>query len=460
MIFNNDTTPRYILAGLIWLLPSFGNNVAAEDYSLRQAIQNAQTNDPWLKGSQYRQEQLQSMGVSAGTLPDPSFNLGLVNAPLDSLDFGPESMTQLKAGFSQTFSRGQTLSLRQEKLEKLSQIQPFARENRKAQVAVLVSHLWLEAFRSQKTIALIEHDRELFEYLVEIAQSSYTSVSGRIRQQDIVRAQLELTRLEDRLTVLQQQGEMQLAKLGEWLGYDQYGLNIKMNSGFEQTTAIPNLIGAPQNSQKRRRLAEVINQHPKILSINQKIDAGEAGINLAKQSHKPQWGLNASYGIRGNNPEGDNRSDLISVGLNVTLPLFTHTHHDKHVQAARADKEAIKTERALTLRQLMSGFDTAEVQYLRLNNRKTLFDTRLLKETSEQAEASLAAYTNDNGDFTEVVHARIGELNAIIDALNIDIDIQKSLAQINYFLVAQTTTAFNAHAFPNIQNAVAGDTNE
>ena len=52
----------------------------------------------------------------------------------------------------------------------------------------------------------------------------------------------------------------------------------------------------------------------------------------------------------------------------------------------------------------------------------------------EQAEASLNAYTNDNGDFSEVVRARIAELNARIEALNINVDIQKSISKINYFL--------------------------
>ena len=445
MIFKNETTHRRTLTVLTWLCISLGADVIADEYSLTQAIHSAQTKDPWLTGSKYRQEHLQAMSVSAGTRPDPTISLGLVNLPLDSFEFGSESMTQAKIGFSQTFSRGQTLSLRQEKLEKLSRMQPHARENRKAHVAVQVSHLWLEAFRSQKTVALIEQDRELFEYLVELAQSSYTSTSGRVRQQDVLRAQLELTRIEDRLTVLQQQGEMQLAQLSEWLGNEQYDLRIKMSDDLEQSITKPNLVGAAANIQKRQRLAEILNQHPKIRSINQKIHAGETGVKLAKQTYKPQWGINASYGLRGNDRQGNDRSDLLSLGLSVNLPLFTNTHHDKHVQAATAERESIKTERALALRQLRSGFDTSEVRYLRLNNRKTLFDTRLLKESAERSEAALTAYTNGNGDFTEVVHARIGELNARIDALNIDVDIQKSLAQIQYFLVAQSALAGDAN---------------
>ena len=58
----------------------------------------------------------------------------------------------------------------------------------------------------------------------------------------------------------------------------------------------------------------------------------------------------------------------------------------------------------------------------------------------EQAEASLTAYTNDDGDFAEVVRSRIAELNAQIDALNIAVDRQKTISQLNYFFTNSNDT--------------------
>ena len=53
----------------------------------------------------------------------------------------------------------------------------------------------------------------------------------------------------------------------------------------------------------------------------------------------------------------------------------------------------------------------------------------------EQAEASLTAYTNDDGDFAEVIRSRIAELNAQLDDLSIRIDKQKTIAQMNYYFM-------------------------
>ena len=432
----------------IGILP---NCVHANSYTLEQAIIQAQQEDPWLTASVQRQRSLEAKSTAAGTLPDPTVNAGLANLPVDSFNFDQENMTQFIVGVSQLFPRGKTRSLEQQRLEKLSQAQPYDREDRKAQVAMMVAHLWLEVYRNEKTIYLIDKDRRLFEHLVDVAQSNYTTAIGRTRQQDLVRAQLELTRLDDKLIRLRQQRDMNLAKLGEWLNDFSVSLLTDVpsmkegNENFIQLLA-PGLVGevaAADSPAKPVDLLAVLVQHPKIKSIDWKIKAFDADVELAKQGYKPQWGVNASYGYRDQTPMGDDRPDFFSIGMMLDVPLFTGNRQDKKVQSAQAEFAAIKAERLLALRQLKSGYETAEAMYLRLVERKLLFDLRLLKKMDQQAQASLAAYTNDDGDFAEAVRARIDTLNARIDALDIDVDRQKSIAQLNYFHAGVANTPEN-----------------
>ncbi|MEQ8963564.1 MAG: hypothetical protein RLP02_37605, partial [Coleofasciculus sp. C2-GNP5-27] len=60
---------------------------------------------------------------------------------------------------------------------------------------------------------MIEQDRSLFDYLADVAESAYSNALGRTSQQDVIRAQVELTRLDDRLAALRQQNDVFLAKL-------------------------------------------------------------------------------------------------------------------------------------------------------------------------------------------------------------------------------------------------------
>jgi outer membrane protein TolC len=137
---------------------------------------------------------------------------------------------------------------------------------------------------------------------------------------------------------------------------------------------------------------------------------------------------------------GDSRADLFSVGVIFDVPLFTENRQDNEVKSAISKTEAIKTEKLLLLRKLMSAFVSAKGQLLRLTERKTLYEEKLLPQIHNQAEASLTAYTNDDGDFSEVVRARIAELNAEIDFLAINVQKQKITLEINYLFVGSVVS--------------------
>ena len=69
-----------------------------------------------------------------------------------------------------------------------------------------------------------------------------------------------------------------------------------------------------------------------------------------------------------------------------------------------------------------------------MKQRKALYEESLLPQMNQQVEASLTAYTHDDGDFAEVIRAKIAELNAQIDSLAIAVDMAKTKVTLNYLL--------------------------
>jgi len=405
--------------------------------SLERAVATAQQNDPWLDGSRYRQEALEAQSVAANTLPDPMVSMAMANLPTDTFDFNQEAMTQFQVGVTQTLPRGESLSLNRRRLEQLGEQQPYLRRDREAKVAVTVSQLWLDTWLAGRTLELIEGDRGLFEQLVDVAQSRYASAVGRTQQQDLVRAQLELTRLEDRLAMLHEQLEMSRSRLGEWLRPADLAAagsarEPLANDLPELALREPALLD-PARTPAAAEIAAHLVGHPAILGLDAQIAAQETGIDLAQQQYKPEWRVNASYGYREEAANGMQRPDFFSVGVAFDLPLFTDRRQDRQVQSAVASAEAARTERSLALRGMVSAFETQRARLLRIEQRRALYRDRLLQEMHEQAEAALTAYTNDSGDFAEVVRSRIAELNARIDALGIEVERLKTIAQLNYF---------------------------
>ncbi len=105
--------------------------------------------------------------------------------------------------------------------------------------------------------------------------------------------------------------------------------------------------------------------------------------------------------------------------------------------AATRELESMRLERVLVLRALRADFAAVLAEHQRLQERLELYSSRLLREMDEQAEASLQAYTNDDGDFAEAVRARIADLNARIDVFSIEVSLLSLQARANYLLAGE-----------------------
>lgn len=385
-----------------------------------EAIDLAIKQDPWLVQSAHTEKALQAKSTASSSLPDPKLSIGINNLATDTLDFNQEPMTQFKVGFSQAFPAGDSLKIQSQKLQSLAAAHPFQREDRKAKLKVKVGQLWLDLYRAQESIRLIHDNRELFEQLVGVAESSYSTAMGRTRQHDVIRAQLELTRLDDRLTVLHQEYEQAKQYLGEW---------IDIGSITELPSQLPNISLQLSNNTQYDSFLE----HPAVQAVNYKIEAQQYSIHYSKQKYKPAWGLSGSYGYRDDAPNGVERADFFSIGVTVDLPFFTALKQDQNVKSETHTLGAIKTEKQLLIRKLMAGHNASKSNLEKLRQRQKIYKNKLLPKMYQQAEASLTAYTNDDGDFSEVVRSRIAVLNAEIEALNINIFRLKETLHLVYY---------------------------
>lgn len=408
--------------------------------TLDQAVSFAIEHDAWLSGSSYSQKATEALAESAYQLPDPTLSLKMANLPTDTLNFNQEAMTQVVAGVSQMYPRGDSRRLKRQQLQQQSAQQPLLRSEREAQLTLTITQLWLDAYQARQSIKLIEKDRALFDQLVDISLAGYSSALGRTRQQDLIKAQLEQTRIEDRLTRLLQQQEIAEQRLLEWLlpsgnGSSLSGVNLL--SGYSAEQPVIRSLYAERWKDKppgNSELASSFIRHPSVQKIDQSIAVAGTAVQLAKQKYKPEWGMNASYGFRGEDARGRDRADLFSVGVTVSMPLFSSIKQDREVDAATASQEKIRTDRSLMLRQMIASFHSARSQLERSEQRQKLFEQKLIPQIKQQVQASLKAYESDNGSFIEVLRPRIDQLNTQIEYLEIKVAKQKQIAQLNYFL--------------------------
>jgi Holliday junction resolvase RusA-like endonuclease len=395
---------------------------AAPILTLQQAEEMALEDEPGIISQQWQMESLSVQSIVDGQLKDPKMQVALANLPTDTFDFDQENMTQFKVGIIQQFPSGDTLNIKQQKTQKQSELFLSKISDRKLSIIKEVRLTYFEIYYWEQAKKTISQNKRFFSQLVEIVQSMFSV--GRNNQQDLIRAQLELSRLDDRLVKITQKINMQRSKLSRWVR--------DKSSTHALSTQLP-ILSIPQISDDFETLSQLFYSHPKIQEIDKQIEISRKDIELAKESYKPGWALNVGYAYRDNMQNGGSRSDFVSAGVTFDLPLFTANRQDKKVLSKEHKLQSLKDKRITMLRQLVATLQQESAVEEQLQNRHQLYLNLLMPQAKQQTQASLLAYQSDRGDFADVMRAYIDDLNVKLDERRIAVDHLQSKAKILYF---------------------------
>ncbi len=386
--------------------------------SLQQAEQLAIQFDPSIESYKATSRAFSEASIADNTLPDPKLRLGAVNVPIDTFDFTQEQMTQLKIGIQQNFPRGDTLVIKQKQSQFLSYAALSKADNEQLKITRDVRETYLNLFYEVSAYQIIRETRKLFSELVKITESNYAA--GRVNQQDVVLAGLELSRLDDRSTKIQAREESFRAELAQWIG------DIAWNAISMEFPALPTL---PEQID----LNKIIPSHPLIRSEKAKIDASKQMTEMARQEYKPGWGLLFDYGFRsGNNPDGSDRVDFVTAMVTLDIPLFTGNRQDKNLASNQQKINAARYSKDDKLRKLKKFYEKNKHKWLRLGEREQLYKNSLLTAAKSNSKAALNAYQSGVSEFNTLMRAQITELDVRLESLRVRVDRAAAQAKLLY----------------------------
>jgi outer membrane protein TolC len=298
-------------------------------------------------------------------------------------------------GVRQMFPRGQTRSLGSARInESIARIEAEA-EDREHLVLLAVREEYTRIYLHRERKKILEQSLVVFSDLEEITRDYYAS--GRAHQQDVVQAQLELSKVEERLARIRQQEEEARARLMERIGTDAYRT---LEEDWPR-------LSRPVSAQRiTARLAE----HPRIRAWQHEIAGSRTEEDIARQAYKPGFAIDLAYGGRsGQNPNGTNRTDFLSVFVSMDIPLFTSNRQDRVLASSIADTSAKQFARDDVYRSMKARIEEHTATLVREQERLELYREQLLPQASFNAEAAFEAYQDAVGDLTTLMRARIGE---------------------------------------------------
>jgi outer membrane protein TolC len=394
----------------------FTTNASA--LNLSQAEQLALSDDPMVKSYLASSRAFEEQSVADNTLPDPKLRLGLFNLPVDTFSTTQEPTTQLRLGVQQTFPKGDSLEYKQQQSRWLSKASIAQADDENLKIIRDLRETYLNLYYEIKAEKVINDSRSLFKSLVKITEAHYAA--GRVKQQDVLRADLELARLDDRqVKVLGMQDEYR-ATLAQWIGESAY------ESIDDSFPILPEL---PEATDFNVMLTE----HPAIKMETSKVSASRSMVSIAKQGYSP--GVNAFVEYRkrfGDNPNGSDRADMLAAMVTLDIPLFTGKRQDKQVAAMLEKSAAAKYQRDNKLRTLKRMFDKNQATYKRLGQRQKLYSEQLTTSAKNNAKASLRAYQSGVTEFTTLMRSRITELDVKLAELRVRVDRARAKARLLY----------------------------
>lgn len=386
---------------------------AAQPLHLDEAVEIAvAAEDPAYQRFDARASAQEDRAVSDAQLPDPTIRAEMANLPVDTFAFGQEPMTQARVALAQEFPRGATLRLNREKRQAEAEMERRKRALAVREAALAVRLAWLHKFHAAVGQDIIEESRRAVNELIDALSASYAQ--GKLTSQDVLRAELELSLLDDKLAEFRQDEAAAEAQLSRYVGPEALRPLPDSLPEFAAPGSIDDMEAA-------------LTRHPVVLVDDAMIAVEETDIGLAKQAYKPQWSLEGGYGVR----DAD-RPDFASVGVRFSVPIFTGKRQDRTLSAARKDKSAAELDRATRLLDLRRELMKTYADWVQLEKRLTLYDDAVVKRAGETADASVSAYGGGQADFPELIRSQLAELDARLKRHELMIEHAVAWAQLSY----------------------------
>jgi cobalt-zinc-cadmium efflux system outer membrane protein len=374
-----------------------GDATSQEVLTVEAAVDLAVANNPGLDDLRRRAEAAAAVPSQVGSLPDPRISVGAGNVPVDTFSLDQEPMTQLQLGVTQVFPYPGKLALRRERAESEAAAATESAEEGRLRLVRDVRSTWWELFYLDRAAGTIAHNIDLLRQLVEIARTKYEV--GRGLQQDVLLAQVELSRLQDMAIQIRGMRAASGARMNALLDRPD-GSRIVLPASVD--ALLPRL--PPQASLE----ADAEQSRASIAQAQHEVDAAQSAQALAHKEYLPEFGVSVVYGWRqGNNSDGSPRSDMASAMLNFSVPLFASSKQDQLVAQRRAESAAREKALAETRNRVQAEIATAVANYVQARDEYSLLETGIIPQTEQAVASMLAGYQVSKVDFLTLIRTQV-----------------------------------------------------
>lgn len=381
----------HILTILALIVPWFGfpicavaespGTAAGLRLSLDSLISEATAHNPEIQAAYKRWEAAKAVIPQVQTLPDPRLQFGYQRMPMD------QPLRGAVYGFGQDIPFPGKLRLRGEVAARdADRVEQEYNATLLRVLSRLKQDYW-ELHFIHKGIEIVEKNKLLLMQFEKTANARYGV--GKAAQQDVFRAQVELSRVLDRLAVLEQQKESLHAAINRLLNRDPTG-PLGTPEEIQLTTLALDLT----------ELAKRAEQYsPVLLASNKSVESGEQALALARRDYYPDFTISA-MGTR-NDRIDDNGYQIL---LGIQIPLYFQTKQREAVSEASSSLFSARDEFIATRQDLLFQVKDAFERARRAERLINIVGDAILPQATLALQSAQAGYSIGKVDFLTLLN--------------------------------------------------------
>jgi len=404
-----------LLLGLCFPLSVFAE-LPVDTPQLATLLEEASHNNPALLAAREQVDVSAARIDQASALPDPQLSISLLNYPVDTLGTSDTPMTGNDFKLSQKFPFPGKLATKRE----LAHQQELWAEAKYAdlllQVRQQVRDNWFMLGFQRQAISLTQHHLAMMDDISRLAETRYQVGKG--MQQNVLKAQVERSRLFDILLKYQEEAEISQARINSLIGRS---TDLPLGD-------IPKPVEVSFGVTLTNLRQQARDKRPMFKAFDALIGQFEQKEKLSQLDYRPDFNLWAGYRFRDDDlPDGG--TDFVSAGVTINLP-FPVAKRRAAVREADAGLRMTHQQRNEFTRQVDLELHRSLTELHQAQKLIKLYGAGIIPQAEQAYRATLAAYQVDKVDFL-VLHDSLMTLYGYrIDYARVQADAQRSVARL------------------------------
>jgi outer membrane protein TolC len=412
---------NYLLTGvfsIFYFLAVPFSGSAQNVLSLDSLIDEALEKSPYVKVFKMNKGALWERPTQVKSWDDPKVTLGVTNLPTDDFDFNKQDMTQKYVSVMQNIPFPGISRLKEKAAVEEAKGAEKELENIEIRTVQAVKTAYYDLYFVYNAIKITDENIDLMKKFVELTQTKYEVGNG--LQEDILKAQVELYKLQEKMINLKQKEASIKADI----------LRLLNRNDGDQLQGVPEIEKTVNSISFEDLKTTVFEGNPLLRQLDHTVAQKETEYLLAKKSYFPNFSITAAYGQRDDGLDDKHRSDFMSLLVGVNIPIWFKSKQNKQVAEtqlriiqAKARLQSLTNDILFNLNDIVAKIKKEEALVV-------LYKEQIIPEASQSLEADMSAYQVGRLDFLNLLNSQMTLLNYKIKLHEVVSDLEKNFAEL------------------------------